>query len=413
MLVEFVFKMLSAIFVGIYIARYLGPEQFGILSYVLSIVAVFFAFSKLGMDSLLVSLIARDKSMAYVYAGTVLRMILVASFLCFTLILILLYFLDESLEIKLYILFISIGLLFQSTNVIDFIFQGEVRAKYSSIAKSIALALGSIFKLYLVYRGANLEAFVFAYALDFVFIAVSLLITHIIYKKHSIVFSCDYALIKPLLKRAWPLVLASVASVLYMRSDQIMISILLGPSQLGLYAAAMKFYEGIIIIPYVLTISLIPAITKLKETSLQLYSKNLTRLYYLFFWSSIVFAIIVSFLSESLLSLTFGPEYIPASDVLVILVWGIAFSSLGSINSRYLLVEKMENKIASRLIVSLLLNIALNMYLIPLYGINGAAISSIISIFFQNFVLVILDKDLKELKYIILRVIFLRRFQWK
>lgn len=397
MLVEYMLKVVSAIFVGIYVARYLGPEQFGILSYALAIASIFMAIGRLGMESVLVRDLAQHPAGGLAYTGTAFRLMLTAAIVGLLIMSALVFFLESDPYSRFYIWIISTGVLFQTLAVIDYNFQAQVRAKYSSIAKSLALCLMSLVKLVMVWYGAELVHFAIAYALDHA--AIALMLVLINFKKGNMRFVGQFeaALVKPLLKSAWPMVLSAVSATLYMRTDQLMIKNMLNLHDLGLYAAAVKIYEGWIVIPYVISISLLPAIVKLKSKSIARYEKSMVMLFSLMFWGSACVALVATFLGDQVILLTFGPEYLGSAAVLGIVMWAAAFASLGSITARYLTVEGMESKIAIRTFIGLVINILLNLLLIPVHGIEGAAIATLVTMFISNFAINYADRSLKQL----------------
>lgn len=396
MMAEYGLRIVSAIFVSIYVARYLGPEQFGVLSYALAIVAIFMAVSRLGMESILVRDLAKYPQQAKAYMSTAFGLMVIAALAGLVILSTLVYFFESDPQTKIYIWIIATSLLFQTLLVVDYAFQAQVKAKYASIAKSIALAVSSSIKVYLVWIEADLQAFAIAHAFDHLIIAIMLVSMHIAQKQQSFLSGFDRNLVKPLLKSAWPMVLASLATIVYMRIDQIMIKNMLDAYQLGLYSAASKIYEGWIVITYVISISLLPAIIRAREHSQQVYSRGLTALFSLVFWLSIFVAAFVTVLGVDLIEIAFGKAYEGAASSLIIIMWTSAFASLGFVSARYLTVEGMENKIFFRTLMALLLNVILNFLLIPIYGIEGAAISTLISIIFSSYVLDYFDPALKQ-----------------
>ena len=407
MFAEQILQIISAIFVGIYVARYLGPEQFGLLSYALAVVGIFMVASRLGMDSILLRELVSHPSQRGKYIGTAFGLMVLTAFLSIFIIFILINLFESEPVIKLYVWIISTGLLFQTFLVIDYNFQAQVRSKYSSIAKSIALSLSAVTKIALVLIQVDLFWFAIAFTLDKAIIAVTLYIMHIFKKQPQFIFRFDSRLIRPLLKSAWPMVLAAVATMLYMRVDQIMIKNMLGAEQLGLYASATKIYEGWLIIPNIISISMLPAIIKLKLISETKYENNLSKLFALVFWGSIGAATTVTLFGEYILDLTFGDSFSQALNTLIIVMWVTAFSSLGFVSARYFTAENMEKKIAIRTFIALSVNILLNLIMIPIYGIEGAAISTLVCIIIANYLLDFLDSDLIRLRSIKNRAIFL------
>lgn len=407
---EYMLRIISAIFVIIYVARYLGPEQFGILSYALAVVAVFMAISRLGMESILVRDLSKYPEQSKAYMGTAFGLMLVAAIVGLVVLSVLIYLFESDNQVKTYIWIIATSLFFQALLVVDYSFQAKIRAKYSSIAKSIALAISSSVKIYLVWLEADLLAFAIAHAFDHLIIALMLLTMHFAKKQTNFIFIFEKALIKPLLSSAWPMVLSAVAGMLYMRADQIMIKNMLDTHQLGLYTAATKIYEGWIIVPFVISVSLLPAIVKLKSRSPESYEANLTKLFALVFWSGVLVAIIATLGGEFIIRVSFGEAFADSATVLAIVMWTAAFTAIGSVTARYLTVEGMEKKIAFRTVAALAINILLNLILIPMYGIEGAAIATLSTILCANYLINYIDRDLKQLLRVCNNAILLKNF---
>jgi len=408
MFAEYCLKIISAIFVTIYIARYLGPEDFGVLSYALAVVTIFMAVTRLGMESILVRELARHTEQAKDNMGTAFMLMLVAAFIGLLVLSILIYLFESDPHTKIYIWIISTGLVFQSFLVVDYGFQAQVKAKYSSVAKSVAIGISSLIKVSFVWMQADLLLFAIAYALEYAIVGLLLVITHFVKKQPRFLFLFQKDLAKSFLKSAWPMVLSAVSAMLYMRIDQIMIKNMLDVHQLGLYAAATKIYEGWTIVPYVLSISLLPAIVKLKASSPISYETNLTKLFSLLFWLGIIVATITTLGGEWIIGVSFGAEFIEAKSVLAIVMWTAAFTALGTVSARYFTVEGMEKKIAIRTVFALIINVIINIILIPIYGIEGAAVATLITIFITNYLFNYVDKELKQLVNICNNAILLR-----
>jgi len=396
MVAEYILRIFSGVLVSIYIARFLGPEQFGILSYALAIVAIFMVFSRLGMDSVLLRDLIKHPDKKQAYLSTAFILMLGASLISLIFLSALVFFFESDDYNKIYIWIIATGLIFQIFLVLDYSFQSQVKAKYSSIAKTLALVTGSLLKIYLVLIQADLVLFAIAFAVDHLLIAIMLIIFALGQRLHSFTYEFDSKLVKPLLSSAWPMVLSGATTILYMRVDQVMIKNMLDAHQLGLYSAASKVYEGWIIVPYIICMSLMPAIVKLKAINQYQYEVNISRLYAFVFWPGILIAIITTFVDDWVIQIIFGDAFQGSGHVLSILMWTAGFASLGFVSARYLSVENLERKIVYRTTLALLINIFLNWLFLPLYGIEGAAISTLISVFVANYILDFFDTDLRQ-----------------
>lgn len=381
MLFEQVLKILVGIFIGIFVARYLGVESFGTYSYIVVVATIAYAVGRMGFDNILVREISNNENSKQEYFSTV-AVILSFSYLGASLVIGFYGLCCGGDELQFLFLIAALGAFFQLFLVIDYWFQGQVKSKYSSIAKSLGLLFSGVVKLTLIYLNAEILYFVISFVVDQAIIA--LLLFSIAKKQglRSFYGGFNKELVKPLLKGATPLMFAALAFSLYAKVDQIMIHHFLGSYQLGLYASAAKIYEGIMILPYVLMLSLIPLLTKLKNSlggQAYLYKVGLMFRYLLL--TMFILACLINYFSYQLMSLTFGADYIEASSVLSILIWATLITSIGTITARVMMVEKMEKKLLKLTMVGLFSNILLNLYLIPKYGISGAAYSTIISMF--------------------------------
>jgi O-antigen/teichoic acid export membrane protein len=199
---------------------------------------------------------------------------------------------------------------------------------------------------------------------------------------------------RQLLKDSWPLIFSSLVVMVYMRIDQIMIKEMLGDYEVGIYSAAVRLSEAFYFIPMIMTASLFPAILNAKNQSDELYKIRLQRMYTFMVWLAIVIALPMTFLSDWLILSLFGQAYQEAGHVIVVHVWSSVFVFLGVAFSRYLVVENLTKIIFQRTLFGAVVNILLNVLLIPKYGVLGAALATLLSQFSANYVYDLFDKRL-------------------
>lgn len=405
---EQVLRIISAVFVGIYIARYLGPENFGILSYSLSIAAFVMAISRLGMDAVLVRELVNKPERHSQLLGTAFWLMLATAVLCYTILLIGLYFLDEQDNVKNYVAIIAAGCFFSVFLVGDYFFQAEVKAKYSAICKTLVLFAMSLGKIWLIFIGADLTWFVIASLLDYVFLGVIFFIALVLGRGVDFLKFFDWETAREMLRSSWPMVLSAIAILIYMRIDQVMIRSMLGLHEVGIYSAATRVYEAWMTLPFVLSVSLLPLIINAKKKSEEEYHRRLIQLFRVVMWLSILAAFIVTVVSEKLMVLTFGEAFLESAPVVAVVMWTAVFAAMGSVSARYFNVEHMERKFALRTILAALLNVALNLFMIPIYGVIGAAWATLICTLFANYLMDWFDKELRVLLKLKHRAFFLR-----
>jgi O-antigen/teichoic acid export membrane protein len=397
MLGEQMLRMVAGLLVGIWVARYLGPEQFGIFSYVLAFTALFSSIAKLGLDGIMVRELVNHPDRQDVYLGTAFWMKVLGAFLVMALIALVLPWTSNDSTTTLYIFIIASGLVFQSFEVVDFYFQSQVLAKFVSICKVIQLTLSSLLKIYLVLTGSELIWFIWVILFDQITLSVTLFFAYRYQQVKLLPLSqFDFLVAKSLLKDSWPLILSGIVVMIYMRIDQIMIKEMLGEYEVGIYSAAVRLSEVWYFIPILVTSSLFPAIVNAKKISEALYLQRLQRLYTFMIWMAISIAIPMTFLSDWLIVLLYGEAYRAAGQVLEIHIWAGVFVFLGVGFGRYLITENMTKIYFYRTATGAFLNIILNYFLIPFYGISGAAISTLLAQAITNYVYDIFNKELHQ-----------------
>lgn len=407
MLAEQMVRIIAGLFVGIWVARYMGPEKFGLFSYVLAFFAVFGGIAKLGLDSILIRELVNHPKLRDAYLGTAFWLKVAGAGLVMAIITIIVPFTSNDSITNIYIYIISAGLLFQSFEVVEFYFQSQVLAKVVSVCKVIQLVLSSFIKVYLILTQADLFWFVCITAFDTVSLALSY---YIAYKVHgnSGFFKCfDRRIAMSLLKDSWPLVFSIVFVTIYMRMDQIMIKEMLGEHDVGIYSAAVRISEAFYFVPTLIAGSLFPAILNARNKSESLYKNRLQRLYTFMVWFAIAVALPMTFLSDWLINLLYGKDYLEAGRVLMIHVWAAIFIFLGVSSGKYLFAENLAIIGFQRTLVGAASNFLLNFFLIPLHGVEGAAIATVLALFISNFVYDAFDKRLHGQLIMKLNAVFL------
>lgn len=379
MFLEQILRMIAGLFVGIWVARYLGPSQFGIFSYALAFTAIFSGIAKLGLDGIVIRELVKYPEKKDIYLGTAFWLKVIGGIITFGVMIIATKLTSNDLITNVYILIIASGIIFQSFEVIDFYFQSKVLSKFVSICKMIQLLLSSILKIYLVLSGAGLLWFVLVSLFDQISLAISLWLAYRSQKIGSFFRSFDLITGVGLLKDSWPLILSSLMVMIYMRVDQVMIKEMLGEREVGLYSAALKLSEVWYFVPMIITSSLFPAILSAKKQSQDLYYMRLQQLYDMLTLMSISIAVSMTFLSDWIVSLLYGAQFDRAGSVLMIHIWSGVFVFLGVARSCWVLSENLQMYSFIYLLVGLVVNIICNFMFIPIYGINGAALATLLA----------------------------------
>ena len=404
---ERILRMAVSLFVGILVARYLGPERYGLLSYANSFVGIFIVLGTLGLDDIIVRELVKTPEQQEKILGSSFLLKLVGTLLMWMAILAAVPFTKNDFQTNILIIIIAFGAVFQAFNVIDFNFQAKVKSKFIVHAQFVQLIISSIVKIILVVNETPLIWFASVYCLDAIVLAMGLIFVYFYNDENIFHWKWSFETSKYLLRDSWPLMFAGVVVSVYMKIDQVMIKEMLGAKEVGLYAAAVKLSEAWYFLPLAITSSLFPAIINAKLYQKEDYFQRLQKLYDLMVWIAVAIALPTAILSPWIVEFLYGNEYLESSSVLIIHIWSGIFVFLGVASSKYLLAENYIKKTFYRTFVGALLNIIMNYYLIGIMGIKGAALSTFASHFFAAYFYDILDKDLREMFILKTKSLFL------
>lgn len=394
MMLEQLLRIIAGLFVGIWVARYLGPQQFGLFSYAIAFTAIFAGVAKLGLDGIIVRELINHPEKKDLYLGTAFWLKVIGAIIVIGLIAIIVPFTNNDAMTNMFIFIIAGGVVFQSFEVVEFYFQSQVLAKVVSICKIIQLTLSSLIKIYLVISEAELIAFVLITIFDVISLAICYFIAYKLQERESFYRQFDRTVAKGFIKDSWPLILSSVVVMVYMRIDQVMIKEMLGEYEVGIYSAAVRLSEAFYFIPMLITASIFPAILNARKHNQELYRQRLQRLYTFLVWLALSLALITTFLSEWLILSLFGEMYQSASQVLIVHVWSAVFVFLGVAFSKYLIVENLTKLDFQRTLLGAISNVVFNLLLIPAYGVVGAAIATLLAQIITNLMYDLLDRRL-------------------
>jgi O-antigen/teichoic acid export membrane protein len=387
---EHVLRMVAGFLVGVWVARYLGPEKFGLFNYALAFVSIFQGIAKLGLDGIVVRDLVQEPEKRDVYLGTSFWLKLIGGVITFLIITIILFI--QSIptsnfftETNIYILIIAFGIIFQSFEVIDFYYQAAVQAKYISIRRIIQLFLSSIIKIFLVFIGADLIWFVLVSLFDIISLSI---MGWLIYRSQGLpnfVRYFDIEIGKKLLKDSWPLLLSSIAIMIQARIDQIMLKQFIGLRELGNYVVALNIIEALGFVPMILHQSLLPAIVEAKKQFKDIYYNRLLNYYRLMFSLFLIVFVILFFYGDVITRFLYGSKYIIASQIISIMAFRNFFAYMGVARGAFITTENLFRYSLLTSITGAILNVILNYILIPQFKSTGAILSSFLSFFITIF----------------------------
>ena len=404
---EYALRMMINLLVGVWVARYLGPTSFGIFSYSLAIAAIFTSITKFGLDEVLIRNLLLEQNKILVYLGTAFWVRVIGSVGLLLILIVGVINSSNDYLTKIYILIIASGAIFQSFEVIDFYFQSQAISKFTSISKFAQLLISSAIKIYLILNKADLIWFVLVVLFDQITLAMALIYVYhkqkmkIFFNKFNIEIAIN------LLKDGWPQIISGIAIITYIRIDQILVNYYLGSEETGIYSVAIRLSEVWYVIPVLLTQSLFPSLVNSKKNNQEIYNSRLMQLYTFLAVITTFIALTTALMGKWIVVHIYGNAYEGASNVLILHIWGGIFVALGVVGSKVLINENKQYLLIYRAISGAFINIALSIYLIPKYGIIGAAYATLISIIFSSYILDYFGKKTRHIFYQKTKALFL------
>lgn len=385
-----ILRMGAGLFVGVWVARYLGTEQYGLFNYAMAFVSLFTPIFTLGLDDVVISQLVRESSNKQEILGTTFGLKLIGGIVSVLLAVSCISLLQESNTVTMWLVAIlAMTGIFRTADTIDLWFQSQVQSKYSVVAKNIAYLLSTLFKVGLILTKAPLLTFAWATLAEIVLGAIGLIG---IYQIKGFSKICNWkwnlAIAKNLLRQSFPLIFSGFAILIFMKIDQIMLGEMKGDNEVGIYSAAVRISELWYFIPTTIVSSVAPAIYAAKEKSEHHYYKRIGQLLRLLTYISLAIAVPMTFLSDNIVLIMFGNSFIEAGSILSVHIWASLFVFMGVATSPWFIAEGLNNVSLGKTLLGAILNIILNLLLIPEYSGLGAAIATIssqaVAAFFSN-----------------------------
>jgi O-antigen/teichoic acid export membrane protein len=397
-----------AFLVTILVARYLGPVQFGVFTYAVSLITLFAIAGHVGLSGLIVRELSKYPDAKQEIMGTsfglkgfgyLIGLILAMVFTLVT----------ENVQSDEFwvLLILATTLLFQPFNVIDSWFQSRLEAKYTAIVNTTVIIIVSIIKIALVFGGAHLILFAFANVIQAILVAIMLIIFYR-YKSKLNLTTWRFSLIraKELLSQGWMVFLGSFFAIIYLKVDQVMLKWLVGAEEVGIYAVAASLSESWYFVPTAIIASFFPKLIKLKENNPVQFNKMLQQLFDLLFIVALGVAIAVTLVAQPLITTLFGKVYQVAAPILMIHIWAALFIFMRALFSKWILIENMLMFSLITHGLGALSNVVLNYWLIPQYGGVGAAYATLLSYAIASYLALLLHSKTRPVFWMMSKSIF-------
>lgn len=399
--IERVVRLLVVLLTGIYVARYLGPEEFGQLNYAMGFVGLFFAFVSMGLDEIVVRDLVREPERRDEILGTAWPLKLLGVLVLLASVAVATFFKDMDDVTTNLVLIIAVSELFRIFNMTDFYFLAQVKAKRSMQVQMTQVLISAAIKVGLVLIGAELIWFAWVYVVEGVVISAGYVLA---YQKEGLKISAwrsNVKLMKALLNESWPLIIYGMALLIQAKINQVMIGDILtkqkgagyANAQVGQYSVALKMIEAMGFLPVIIQKSLAPAVTAAKVRDQKLYEERLLNQYRLMFLMFLITAIPLYLVAEPMIIFLYGNEFAPAGFLLSLFAIRLLFTNMGMAKSSFIANESLFKYSLITAVLGAGINITMNYFLIPSLEAEGAIWATIGSFSISIFLVDLLYKE--------------------
>jgi polysaccharide transporter, PST family len=376
---ERVLVMLTGMIVGIWVARSLGPADFGTYSFVVSFVALFGFLPTFGLQGIVTRELISSRDNRATILGTVVVMRAIGCLIGLVSIVTLALLRDDSSTVTIMMIIVAFGLPFDAFSVIDLWFQAQAQNKYNVLARGSALLLTMLLKVILILTGAPLVMFAFAEVAQQVLKATGFVAAYRWSGERMRTWQRNWPLGRTLLRQSWPLMLSSAGALVYLKIDQVMLGDMVGPVEVGVYSVAARISEVFYFLPMTIGTALFPAMMHSRTLETRVYHTRLQHAYTLMAWMATAVAVVVTLAAGPVIATLYGPEYSAAGTILAVHIWTCPAVFMGAVLNKWLIAEDLLFFALTRHGLGAVVNVGLNFVLIPRYGGLGAAIATLAS----------------------------------
>ena len=385
MIVCKVIQSVLAFVIGTLSARYLGPSEYGVVNYAASVVSFVAPIMYLGFNSTLVRELVKDPEHQGEIMGSAIGMSIISAVLCIVGVNAFVLVANRgNTETIIVCALYSTLLLFQAIDLIKYWFQSKLLSKYTSVAALVAYVIVAAYKALLLITHKSVYWFAVANSIEFLVIAIALIVIYFIIGRSRLSFSFRRA--GSMMKRSGFFIISNMMITIFAHTDRIMLKHMIGDAATGCYSAAASLA---VITSFVFTAiidSASPVILESTEDN-ERFERNMKRTYGIVIAISLLQSIAMTLLAKPMVLLTYGRDYYDSIKVLRLVVWYTTFSYCGGVRSVWILAKNYQKYIWGINLAGALMNVVLNFALIPFMGIMGAALASILSQFFTNVVM--------------------------
>lgn len=399
-------KLLSFL-VGIITARYLGPDNYGLINYAAAFITFAASLCNLGINSVIIKDFSDHPDEEGIALGTTLVLRAISSLLSAVMIVGIVAIVDQGEPATILVTALStVGLLFQIFDIFNKWFQSRLQSKYAAMATVVSYVVASGYKIALLIFGKSVEWFALATAVEYMVTAGILLCA---YKRNGgerLSFSTGKA--KQLLSASSGFIVSGLMVSIYAATDKLMLKQMLNGAAVGYYALAVSVSAMWTFVLQAVIDSLYPSVIQSYEKDRKLFEKRNRQLYAIVIYAALLVSFAISLLAKPIVTILYGAAYLPAVEPLQIVTWYTAFSYLGIARNAWMVCEHKQKYLKYLYVGAAVLNIVLNLLLIPRWGTVGAAWASLCTQIFTAVILPALILPLRPNVRLMLDSVLLR-----
>lgn len=389
-----VVQAVVAMLINMLTARYLGPSGFGLITYASSLVAFVLPIMQLGLSNVLVQEIVSSPEKEGKILGTSITLSVLSSFCCIIGVSAFSFVANPGETETILVCFLySLVLIFQAFDYVEYWYQAKLMSKYTSMISLMAYVIVSAYKIFLLLKGKSVYWFAISNALDYVLISFGGLVLYRRLGGGELSFSLEIG--KKLFSKSKHYILSSMMVTVFAQTDKIMLKMMLDESATGYYGAAVTCAGMTGFVFTAIIDSFRPSIFEGQKEGNEVFRHRLTMLYSIVIYLSLAQSIVMTLFSKWIIYILYGTAYNPAISALQIIVWYATFSYMGSVRNIWILANEKQKCLWKINMSGAVANVILNAVLIPLMGINGAAVASLITQLFSNVIVGYIIKPIR------------------
>jgi len=373
-------RLVIALVIGSWSARYLGKANFGLLNFAMPIVAVFASIAPLGMEALVVRQLIHEPQLAGRWLGTVIGFRSAAATLFGFAALGVAWMQRPGDASSLWITAIlAAGMAVQALEAGELYFQARIEMRRLIVPRLGLSVFMNLLKVVFILRGMSVYWFAALTALEQ---GASGLLTLWLMRRAlgtSQRLQFEFQRGWTLLKECWPLAVSALTVIAYVKSSQLILNTRLSNAELGVYAAAIRIPDTVAFVPGLLASSLLPGLLRSRAQGDDVYFTQLQRFFRINASVAYLICLPISLGSFFIIPLLFGPSYREAAPIMAVYTWAWFFAFMGGARGQHLLNLRLVRLSLLFSLVGLAVSLALNFLLIPKFGSLGAAYATVVS----------------------------------